>query len=256
MKINQQETKEEPQSKQCRHCKMEIPKEAKICPYCRKKQGGKGKWIALGVVVVLILFAAAGNDSSQQGGSASQIIAESTEEKINMTAESAVVAEIQPTPTPSVERYDSGMYLVGKDIPAGEYAVFAERGLGYMEVDADSSGNFDSILCNQNFSYNTIVTLEEGRYFSMTGAYAVPFEQADIDTSGSGMFKIGVNLPAGEYKVVVDEDSGAGMGYLEVATDSSHDFTSIRTNDNIESSVYISAYEGEYLTLERCHIEQ
>ena len=123
-------------------------------------------------------------------------------------------------------------------------------------MDSDSSGNFDAILCNENFSYNTIVTLEEGRYFSMTGAYAVPLEEAQISTDGNGMFKVGVHIPAGEYKIEVDEDSAMGWGYIEVATDSSHDFNSIRTNDNIESSTYISVSDGEYLTLNGCHIQQ
>ena len=47
-----------------------------------------------------------------------------------------------------------------------------------------------------------------------------------------------------------------GWGYIEVATDISHDFNSIRTNDNIESSTYISVSDGEYLTLNGCHIQQ
>lgn len=262
MEIDQQENMGSPQTKQCKHCKMEIPKNAKVCPYCRKKQGGKLKWIIIAVAIVLILLAAAGGDSDEAvtpdtNGSASSesAVAETVPAE---ASDSSSVAEMKPEPTPSPEptRYDSGMYLVGKDIPAGEYAIFAERSLGYMEVTSDSSGNFESILCNENFSYNTIVTLEEGRYFSMSGAYAVPMEEAQIDTSGSGMFKVGVNIPAGEYKIIVDENASMGLGYLEVASDSSHDFASIRTNDNIESSTYISVNEGEYLTLNDCHIEQ
>lgn len=259
METNQQETIGSPQNKQCKHCKMEIPKDAKVCPYCRKKQGGKGKWIIIGVVVVLILLAAAGGDSEKAVSSDANKAAssESTEPETVSAAvsDSASAEEPGPTQSPEPTHYESGMYLVGKDISAGEYAVFAERSLGYMEVASDSSGNFESILCNANFSYNTIVTLEDGRYFSMTGAYAVPMAEAQIDTTGSGMFKVGVNIPAGEYKIVVDEDAAMGLGYLEVASDSSHDFASIRTNDNIESSAYISVNEGEYLTLNECHIE-
>lgn len=68
--------------------------------------------------------------------------------------------------------------------------------------------------------------------------------------------KTKVYLPAGEYRVALDDNNSVGMGYIEVSTDSSHLFDSIRTNDNIEGASYITVNEGEYLTLNGCHIEQ
>ena len=47
----------ENQTKLCKHCKTPIPKDAKVCPNCRKKQGGVGKWIIIGVIVVILLAA-------------------------------------------------------------------------------------------------------------------------------------------------------------------------------------------------------
>lgn len=52
-----EETKE---TKICKYCQTEIPKKAKICPNCKKKQGGKLKWIIIAVVVVIIIAAVAG----------------------------------------------------------------------------------------------------------------------------------------------------------------------------------------------------
>lgn len=46
---------ENQETKLCKHCQMEIPKKAKICPNCRKKQGGKLKWIVIAVVAVFII---------------------------------------------------------------------------------------------------------------------------------------------------------------------------------------------------------
>lgn len=46
------------ETKLCKHCKTEIPKKAKVCPNCRKKQSGIGKWILI-IAVVFILFGAA-----------------------------------------------------------------------------------------------------------------------------------------------------------------------------------------------------
>lgn len=45
----------EQETKVCKHCQTEIPKKAKVCPNCRKKQGGIFKWILI-VVVVLVFI--------------------------------------------------------------------------------------------------------------------------------------------------------------------------------------------------------
>jgi hypothetical protein len=44
--------------KKCKHCQSEIDKKAKVCPNCRRKQGGKGKFIILGVIVFFIVAGA------------------------------------------------------------------------------------------------------------------------------------------------------------------------------------------------------
>lgn len=49
--------KMENETKLCKHCKTSIPKDAKVCPNCRKKQGGVGKWIIIGAIVVILLAA-------------------------------------------------------------------------------------------------------------------------------------------------------------------------------------------------------
>jgi hypothetical protein len=157
-----------------------------------------------------------------------------------------------PTPTegPKMTIYDAGTYKVGSDIPSGEYVVFCDDFLmGYMEVSSDSSGELDSIIANDNFDYNTIITLNEGEYFKMQGSYAVPFEEVEyLDTTGSGMFKVGVHLTAGEYKLECTDDT-IGLGYYEVDSDSSHDLESIVANENFEGNTYITVSEGQYLKI-------
>ena len=60
--------KMENETKLCKHCKTPIPKDAKVCPNCRKKQGGVGKWIIIGVIVVILLAAlfGGGNDKPKK----------------------------------------------------------------------------------------------------------------------------------------------------------------------------------------------
>lgn len=125
----------------------------------------------------------------------------------------------------------------------------------YCQVSKDSSGDLYSIISNSNFTYNEIVTIEKGQYLTLQSCKAVPFNKSvEVDTTGSGVFKVGVHIKPGEYKIQVDEGSITGTGYVEVATDSSGTINSIRTNDNITGSTYITVKKGEYLTLTGCHI--
>ena len=70
----------ENETKLCKYCKTEIPKGAKVCPHCRKKQGGKAKWV---VIVLAVIFAfimiVGGQDDSSSSGKNTQSNAESTE---------------------------------------------------------------------------------------------------------------------------------------------------------------------------------
>ncbi len=50
------------ETKICKHCQTEIPKKAKVCPNCRKKQGGFGKWIIIGVVALIVIGSMAGGE--------------------------------------------------------------------------------------------------------------------------------------------------------------------------------------------------
>lgn len=46
-------------TKKCKACKMDIPREAKVCPYCHKKQSYRSRMtpgiILISVIVVLII---------------------------------------------------------------------------------------------------------------------------------------------------------------------------------------------------------
>ncbi len=42
-------------TKLCKHCKTEIPGDAKVCPNCKKKQGGIGKIILIVAIVLVVV---------------------------------------------------------------------------------------------------------------------------------------------------------------------------------------------------------
>ena len=100
----------ENETKLCKHCKSEIPKAAKVCPNCRKKQGGFGKWIVIGIVVIILLAVVFGGGddkpkkvenktaSTQQGENDNNKEADTQEEKdIFTVGETAELNDVQVT---------------------------------------------------------------------------------------------------------------------------------------------------------------
>lgn len=176
----------------------------------------------------------------------------------SMAFKESTTEAITEPPTEQIT-YSAGTYKVGTDIPAGEYCIFAEshKYSGYYCVNSDSTGDFGSIIGNDNFDYNAFVTVYDGQYIELSRAIAVPVSAIDgvsykIDTSGSGTFRVGVDIPAGEYKLNNDSEFS---GYYCVYN-SSDPHADIVTNDNFKGQTYITVSDGQYLLLSRCKIEK
>lgn len=144
----------------------------------------------------------------------------------------------------------SGEYKVGKDIPAGEYYVKCDGYNLYVEVASDSSGNLDSIIYNLNTGGGAYITVEDGEYLEISGGNLYKIDDApDRGPEGGyykeGMYKVGEDIPAGEY----DVEASNGLAYIEVSSDSRHQIEGIVTNDNFENNKIITVEDGQYLTL-------
>lgn len=63
------------ETKICKNCQSQIPKNAKICPVCKKKQGSILKWIIIAFLVLAIIGAIFGEkeEDPNQGGQSSAI---------------------------------------------------------------------------------------------------------------------------------------------------------------------------------------
>ena len=147
--------------------------------------------------------------------------------------------------------YMPGMYKVGADLPAGEYVFVPSSGSrAYVCVSADS--NQDDILENSNFYGSFFVTVADGQYLEASRCLfvvAADVELLDIDDGvlDEGMFRVGIDIPAGEYKVTADD-----RGYWCIYNDSVAPFD-IVSNDNFEGSAYVTVKDGQYLELSRCN---
>ena len=102
-------SKNSEETKVCKHCQSEIPKKAKVCPVCRKKQGGILKWIVIAVIVIAIIGAVAGsggdddkphqvsNDSTPESDTQSQGETDSAEKDTFSVGETAEMNGVQVT---------------------------------------------------------------------------------------------------------------------------------------------------------------
>jgi hypothetical protein len=198
-----------------------------------KKPLWKRWWFWAIVIVIIIALGSSGDESTTP-----------TSKTGDSSPAATTPAELEPD-----NAIKSGMYKVGSDIAAGEYVLITNRG-AYFAITSDSSGSLESILANDNFDSRSIVSVNDGEYLELKGCEAYPFAEAPaVDKSSeileSGMYKVGVDIPAGEYKV----ESISSMGYIEVSSNSSHSLNAIVANDNFEGSKYISVTDGQYLKL-------
>lgn len=162
-----------------------------------------------------------------------------------------------PTEKPTEPRgtagnpYGPGMFKVGKDIPAGEYLFTATNGKAYVCASSDS--NQDDIIENENFTYTFFMTVSDGQYLEAKRCKfsAVGDQIVKINEDGSfraGMYRVGIDIPAGEYKLTTDETN---RGYYCIYDSTEIPFD-IVNNDNFEESTYVTVSDGQYLITNRC----
>lgn len=143
----------------------------------------------------------------------------------------------------------AGDYLVGEDIPAGEYYVKSTGFNMYVEDARDSSRNYDSIIFYVDTLGGSYITVQEGEHLIIEGGELYQLDRAPINKTENGyykngMFKVGTDIPAGEYVV-----ESSGSGYVTVSVDSRHTYDGILSYENVESYEYVYVQEGQYLTL-------
>lgn len=118
------EEKVQNETKLCKHCKTEIPKGAKICPNCRKKQGGIGKWIAIAIVVIVILAAlTGGGDSDSQTASDSSPKKTGQAENMNTAPETEQSEDTTPAAETEAAEEVSSIFVVGDVVETSDLKI-------------------------------------------------------------------------------------------------------------------------------------
>lgn len=125
----------------------------------------------------------------------------------------------------------------------------------YMCISSDA--NQDKIVKNDNFSNQLYITIKDGQYLELSrcvGVLAEGAPAAEPDSDGyleDGMYKVGYDLPAGEYKLEATSDYG---GYYAIY-DKPLGKGKIKSNDNFDNKKYVKVKDGQYLYLSRCRLK-
>jgi len=223
----------------CKTCGKEIAKSAKVCPSCGKKNK-RPFWqtllVGIGIIIVIAIIAniADGSNNSEISPSSG-----TTANSNNQTSTTASFIK-------------AGMYKVGSEVAAGEYVVECTGNPGYFQISLDSSGEFDSIIVNDNLSRGEFgyVIVQSGDYIQLQNCRMYistdkTIQPADLNKIPSSTYKIGKDLPAGEYKLTVKRQPA----YWERSKNPRDSVFGIIANDNIENSAYVKVSNGEYFKI-------
>ena len=176
--------KEKPTVKQCKHCKREIPYDAKVCPVCRKKQGAPGCLIVVLVVVVLVVvaaFAGGGESStpqkvestsgtSQSASQASQ--AQSQPEQTVFTVGDTVELNGVKTTLLSAEEYPGKQYMMPTDGNVFLVCQFEIENDSSAEINVSSMVSFNAYCDDYSVSLSITGEMLEDSWKSLDGTVA------------------------------------------------------------------------------------
>ncbi|MDO5294100.1 MAG: hypothetical protein Q4F05_15270 [bacterium] len=161
---------------------------------------------------------------------------------------------ILPSKKSTTASTESKTYVVGTDLAPGEYVLLKELDNSYfiLKSAADNAGTDTK----QHISTNRIVSVKKGDYLTVKGVYMKSIADSPIlDISKQGMFKIGLHLNEGNYKIVVNSDSIVDFGIIELTKDASYQSSSIISTHVFSGTTTIHVANGEYLYVQGAHIE-
>ena len=159
--------------------------------------------------------------------------------------------------------FDIKDYTKG-EIPVGEYAYIMRGSTGYYSEE-DADGNIIDEKSFDSFGYvyvnglgniktkGMLVSVEAFEVLGVSGAREMYEVINDIFRyRQSGMYKVGFDLPAGDYSLESLFDRDAYYGILSAPVGSIG--TRIMEDDSFRGSKTISVSDGQYLTLDSAMI--
>lgn len=162
--------------------------------------------------------------------------------------------------TPVNANYNgSNTFLVGTDLPAGEYFVMANNSNhGYILLTNNRNLAAENPVWQQHFERHTMVNLVDGQYLTTKNATLIPLENAIIPnfengTLQAGTYRVGIDIPPGVFTIFPLDNK---IGFFSTASSSHHLDNNIIQTQNFSDPVVIALNIGDYFTLMRAEIRK
>lgn len=146
----------------------------------------------------------------------------------------------------------AGTYKVGKDIDPGEYIAYGLHSTAQIKQfnsldEQEDTEEIDGLFID--------LTLEENQYIEVESGIILPKSTFDMNNLAQyGIYKVGQDIEAGEYKVASISDSyessyeevDGALGALEVA-DEALGGNVLKTVDLYDGQKYVTLKDGQYV---------
>ena len=152
--------------------------------------------------------------------------------------------------------YVAGSYLIGRDIPAGDYVLVEEDDAVFASVIVREGVTEDSgLVAHHLVNRQAAVRFTEGKWLTLTEARAYPLAlapKAQDGNAGEGGYVVGVTLPAGTYTVLLNDK--APLSSYSVYDGVLGSGEQLLKFEVIREATDITLDPGEYIELSGCRL--
>ncbi len=147
--------------------------------------------------------------------------------------------------------YPQGVFHVGTDLPAGTYWFSGSNSaLSYffiLQPTSDGASTYNTVHVNSYYGHN-LMDLKDGEVLILvnngTMTPIAKMTQQFTSPYGSGVYRVGTDIPAGSYRVIVGDGADDYSAYY-VMSDLNYSDDSY-----LESDYFVSGDTGTEITLE------
>ena len=184
------------------------------------------------------------------GAAAFPAAAEETKTAVTEEAAAAAAETADPAAAPA-QTYAAGSYVIGQDMPAGEYAIFTsddstDSTYSYCSLTLYKDESDERRIAELRFQHHGLITLYNGQHLVLSDGWAIAAEEADILPGVSGMYKVGRDMEPGTYQLMALTSEG---GSWALYNDVRYYYDYIDGYGRFVDPTVITVEEGQYLEL-------